>query len=69
MLERYDGVLRAPLEAVVEEAGQAYVYVQAGEGYEKRPVELGPRSNTHVAIRNGLNPGEVIALEVPAETP
>ena len=37
--------------------------------WEKREVELGLVSNTHAAIRGGVKPGEVVALEPPIAAP
>ncbi|HYO82757.1 MAG TPA: HlyD family efflux transporter periplasmic adaptor subunit, partial [Bryobacteraceae bacterium] len=60
----------APLAAVFREgaAGAPVVYVKNGEGWERRPVRLGLSNNLTVAIRSGLRPGEVVALEQPPVT-
>jgi len=58
----------APLEAVqsYEGDGKAFVLVRSGQGqWERRQVELGLSSFTHVAVKAGLKPGEVVALEKP----
>jgi multidrug efflux pump subunit AcrA (membrane-fusion protein) len=41
------------------------VYVKSGNRWEKRTVELGLRNHTMVAIRNGLRPGDIVALDMP----
>lgn len=43
----------------------AFVWVQNGVEWEKRNVELGLMNNVVVAIRSGLKPGEVVAVETP----
>ena len=58
--------LRVPLEAVHEEAGQAYVYVKTAKGFQKRPVTLGQRNFTHVTVTSGLQQGEQVATQPPA---
>jgi len=66
VLESQEDVVQAPAGAVVEEEGQAYVYVKTPGGFEKRPVRLGLRTFTAVAIESGLSVGEEVALEIPA---
>jgi HlyD family secretion protein len=65
IVEREEDVTQVPVGAVIEEEGQAYVHVKSGDRFEKRPVSLGLRSFTSVAIESGLEPGEEVALEVP----
>ena len=59
--------LVAPLESVFQDGQNAkpYVFVKAGEGFEKREVEIGLRNNVAAAVVSGLKAGEVIALERP----
>ena len=61
-----------PFEAVMLDGTLAgappkpFVLVRAATGrWERRDVQLGVVSNTHAAIRGGLKPGEVVALEPP----
>lgn len=58
--------LVAPRDAVFEEEGAAVVYVQKGEVWEKKKVDLGLSSFTHVAIKSGLQKGDVLATQRPA---
>ncbi len=51
-----------PREAVRTEGGQDVVYVKGQKGFEKRPVELGLKTTTQVAIRSGLKAGEEVAV-------
>jgi multidrug efflux pump subunit AcrA (membrane-fusion protein) len=57
--------MMAPLSAVFSEEGGSYVYVQGAEGWIKKKVELGLPSFTMVAIRTGLQKGDVVALQRP----
>jgi multidrug efflux pump subunit AcrA (membrane-fusion protein) len=57
-----------PLAAVQSEGGKDVVYVRAGNGFARRTVELGERNNTYAAVKSGLETGEEIALEKPAQT-
>jgi len=67
ILEREENVLQVPLQAVFEEAGQRYVYVREGQGYDKRAVTIGNSNFTHAAVTSGLTAGEEVALERPPE--
>ncbi len=56
-----------PLEGVFRDTVPAkpFVFVRSGTGWQRREVELGLASNVQVAVRSGLKPGEVIALNRP----
>lgn len=59
----------APIEAVQGSAGEgtkAFVLVRSATGqWERREVELGLASHTHVVIKTGVKTGEVVALDKP----
>ena len=55
----------APLSAVFSEEGGSYIFVQGPEGWIKKKVELGLPSFTMVAVRSGLQKGDVVALQRP----
>jgi multidrug resistance efflux pump len=69
VVEQEDDTVVAPLSAVFRDisapANSPYVYVQTGSTWEKRAVEVGINSNVAVSIRSGLQPGEVVATELP----
>ena len=46
-----------------------FVYVKTATGWDKREVELGLSNYIAVAVKSGLKPGEVVAVEVPIEAP
>lgn len=55
-----------PSGAVFQEAAtRPYVFVQGPTGWTRREVELGVASFIQVAVRNGLKPNEVVALDRP----
>ncbi len=58
VLQRVENAAIAPLFAVKYEGNQAVVYVKKGEGFERRPVELGLANATHVALKSSVKPGE-----------
>ncbi len=55
----------APLSAVFAEEGGSYLFVQGPEGWIKKKVELGLPNFTTVAIKSGVQKGDVIALQRP----
>lgn len=69
-VESEDNAVVVPLNSVFQDnegKGRPYVFVQSAKGWDRREVELGLRSFTHVAIRSGVKPQEVVALDRPPE--
>lgn len=61
---RREKALAVPNDAIMDEAGQAVVYVQlGGESFQRRPVRLGIRDADLVEIREGLTAGERVATK------
>jgi HlyD family secretion protein len=55
-----------PLGAVFrDDRGQPFVFVRGAAGFERRPVELGLVNYIRAAVRNGLKPNEVVAVDWP----
>ncbi len=68
VLEREEMASIVPREAVYTDktaADKPFVFVQSAEGWQRREVELGKKSFTHVAVRKGLALGDRIALNRP----
>lgn len=55
--------LAVPESAVTLIQGLPTVFVEEGEGFEARPVELGERAGGRVAIRSGVKAGELVVVE------
>ncbi|MFN7919929.1 MAG: HlyD family efflux transporter periplasmic adaptor subunit [Bryobacteraceae bacterium] len=62
-----DNVKQVPLGALFNEGKTSFVYVRQGALWSKRTVETGLRSNTHAAVTSGLEVGDEVALDRPAE--
>src|SRR5262249_20918928 len=62
IIENIPHTLYVPLQAVFEKAGKTAVFVRAGNRYEQRTVKLGKRTESQVAILEGLRQGDWIAL-------
>ncbi len=55
-----------PLAAIFQDTpGQPYVFVQTPAGWKRQSVELGTVTNIRAAVRTGLQPKEVVALDRP----
>jgi HlyD family secretion protein len=57
--------LLAPRSAVFTEEAGMFMFVQGPEGWTKRKVELGLPNFTQVAIKSGVQKGDVVALQRP----
>jgi HlyD family secretion protein len=62
-LER--NTMLVPRPAVFEENGGSFVFVQSPDGWTRKKVELGLPNFTTVAVRSGLEKGDVVALQRP----
>lgn len=67
VLDSEDNAVVAPLAGIFRDSADSpcYAFVQRPGGWERRPVELGVKNHVVAAVRSGLRPGEVIALERP----
>ncbi len=52
-----------PKTALITEDRKSFVFVKAGESYEKREVQIGHEDGELVVIRSGIKAGEVVASE------
>ena len=66
-IETIPNALHIPRQGVVEEGGNSIVYVRERGRFRSRRVELGRRTETRVEVLGGLEEGEVVSLEPPAE--
>ncbi len=55
--------LVVPAKAVVEQMGENFVYVAAGDSAKQRKVQLGPSLRSEVVILSGIKAGERIVTE------
>jgi RND family efflux transporter MFP subunit len=55
--------LAVPADAVVQDGGLPYVFVQTGgESFERRQVQLGVRDRDHVQVTTGVTEGERVVV-------
>ncbi|RMF37830.1 MAG: efflux RND transporter periplasmic adaptor subunit [Planctomycetota bacterium] len=55
-------VLTVPIQAIVQRAGENWVYVRSGSNVQRRSVELGASNDQHVIVTNGLRTGDLVVL-------
>ena len=69
IVESIPDALYIPYQAVFEEGAQTIVYVLEGSRLQARRVSLGRRSESQVAVLDGLDEGERVSLYRPDSAP
>jgi hypothetical protein len=59
--------LLIPVRASFVHDGKPSVYVQRGQKFPVRVIEVGKRNDNDIVVLAGLKVGEMVALEDPAE--
>ena len=67
IIERQPNALLIPSRASFLEQGKPAVYVQQGQQFLKRTIEVGRRNDDDIVVLKGLKEGEIVTLENPAE--
>ncbi len=67
IIEREENSILIPSRASFTHNGKPAVYIQKGQEFEIRPIEVGKRNDTDIVVTKGLREGEVVALENPVE--
>lgn len=62
VLEKAATVLSVPLNAVIEEAGSRFVFVEHGSTYTKREIAAGAADERYIEIKDGLSAGERVVI-------
>jgi HlyD family secretion protein len=66
-IERQPNALLIPIRASFTDNRKPAVYVQQGQQFVKKPIEVGRRNEEDLVVVGGLKEGEVVTLESPAE--
>lgn len=69
VVKRAKDALFVPLDAVLQRGGKNFVYVKRADGFARREVQTGERSDTAVVVGSGLSEGEAVALSDPTRAP
>lgn len=64
-VEKLEGVLKIPREAVVRDGERTFVRVRALGGWREVDVVTGAQNDTHVVVSEGLQEGDEVALVDP----
>ncbi len=67
VIESQPDVLLMPIRASFTQNGKPSAFVQAGELFRPRGIEVGIRNEDDLIVLKGLREGEVVALEDPTE--
>ena len=67
VIESHPNSLLIPARASFLHDGKPAVYVQKGQDFVLRRIEVGKRNDTDIIVTKGLKAGEVVALENPAD--
>lgn len=67
IIERDPNTILIPNRASFTHNGKPAVYVQKGQEFAVREIEVGKRNDTDIIVLKGLREGEVVALENPIE--
>jgi RND family efflux transporter MFP subunit len=67
IIEREPNTLLIPARASFAKDGRPAVYVQIGKQFVVRPIEVGKRNDEDMIVTGGLQEGEMVTLESPAE--
>ena len=62
VLEKMEEALSVPLNAVLEDGGSRFVFVERGSAYSKREIVVGSADDRYIEIRDGLSPGERVVV-------
>jgi cobalt-zinc-cadmium efflux system membrane fusion protein len=67
IIESQPNALLIPARASFLHNGKPSVYVQQGQNFEIRPIEVGKRNENDIVVLKNLREGEVVTLENPFE--
>ena len=63
VLEKGVDVLSVPLDAVIEDGGSRFVFVEYGVTYTKHEIVVGTKDDRYIEVRDGVMPGERVVVQ------
>ncbi len=63
VIEKYEGLLCVPIEAVSIDGDNRYVTIKNGDSEEVKQVETGKSDANYVEIKSGISEGETVAYQ------
>jgi RND family efflux transporter MFP subunit len=67
IIEREPNQLLIPVRSSFDKDGKPAVYVQVGQTFQVRRVQIGQRNDDDMIVTGGLKEGEMVTLESPAD--
>jgi RND family efflux transporter MFP subunit len=67
IIEKQPKALLIPVKSSFTQNGKPMVYVQRGQNFSTRIIEVGKRNDNDMVVLSGLKEGEIVTLENPAE--
>jgi multidrug resistance efflux pump len=67
IIETQPDALLIPARASFVQRGKPAVYIQRGNSFEVRLIEVGKRNENDIVVTRGLNEGDLVTLEDPVE--
>jgi HlyD family secretion protein len=67
IIESQPGALLIPVRASFLRGGKPAVYVQKGQDFQVRQIEVGKRNDSDIVVLKGLREGEIVTIENPFE--
>ena len=67
IVERQPGVLLIPTKASFLLDEKPSVYIQHGQNFVTRNIQVGRRNDDDIVVTGGLKEGELVTLESPAD--
>ncbi len=63
VLDKGTDVLSVPLNAVIEDGGSRFVFVESGGTYIKHEIVVGTKDDQYIEVRDGVLPGERVVVQ------
>ena len=63
VLDKGTDVLSVPLDAVLEEGGSRFVFVEDGAVYTKHEIVVGAKDDQYIEVRDGVLPGDRVVVQ------
>jgi RND family efflux transporter MFP subunit len=67
IIETHKNALLIPARASFAHRGKPAVYIQRGNNFDIRPIEVGKRNEGDIVVLSGLKEGDLVTLENPVE--
>jgi hypothetical protein len=68
IIQQLADVMYVPVQSIEVENDQHYCYVEAGGKLDRREITTGAFNDDFIEVRQGLTPGDLVALSLPKRT-